>query len=107
MRYFAIFLLITSSTVFAQSVGPQDVEPMLQQMQASGKISSQQAEITRKYMAKMNEKQWGDIQKRAHDCLARNPALAEKFEEGGVAALSVNDCAGSVDPSIHNTDSDK
>lgn len=102
MKFLAIFLLAVTSSVFAQSVGPQDVEPMLQQMQASGKISAQQAEITRKYMGKMNAKQWNDIQKRAHDCLARNPALADKFEEGGVAALSVNDCAGAVDPSVHN-----
>jgi hypothetical protein len=105
MKYAAIFLLTISSTVFAQSVGPQDVEPMLQQMQASGKISAQQAELTRKYMGKMKAKQWADVEKRANDCLARNPALAEKFEEGGVAALSVNDCAASgIDPTVHKVE---
>lgn len=105
MKYVAMILMSLTSSVFAQSVGPQDVEPMLQQMQASGKISAQQAELTRKYMGKMKAQQWADVEKRANDCLARNPALADKFEEGGVAALSVNDCAASgVDPSIHKAE---
>ncbi len=106
MKYVAIVLMIITTSAFAQSVGPQDVEPMLQQMQNSGKISAQQAELTRKYMGKMKGQQWADIEKRANDCLARNPALAEKFEQGGVSALSVNDCAATgVDPRIHNTGS--
>lgn len=105
MKYIATFLLTITTSAFAQSVGPQDVEPMLQQMQASGKISAQQAELTRKYMSKMKPQQWADVEKRANDCLARNPALAEKFEEGGVAALSVNDCAATgVDPRIHKVE---
>jgi hypothetical protein len=43
-----IALIAVCCSSFAQSISGKDIEPILQQMQASGKISKQEAEITRK-----------------------------------------------------------
>jgi hypothetical protein len=61
-------------------------------MQASGKITAEQAEMTRKYMGKLDQNDWDALQKNAENCVERNPALAEKFEAGGIDALSAQDC---------------
>ncbi len=83
----AIMLVFASFGAAAQTVTPQDVEPMLQQMQASGQINAAQAELTRKYMKTMDDQKWAEIQKKAEDCIERNPAAAEKAAEGATIPL--------------------
>ncbi len=83
MKFLAIMVFaMTSVTALAQSVGASDVEPMLKQMEASGQIDAKQAELTRQYMKSMDQKKWAEIQKKAEDCIERNPAAAEKAAEG-------------------------
>lgn len=86
----AMVLMGLSTAVMAQSVGSQDIEPMLQQMQASGQISQQQADITRRYMKTMKPSDWQNIQKKAERAIERNPAAAEKIAEEGVQAIDMN-----------------
>ena len=85
-------IALSSLQAFAQSVGPQDVEPMLQQMQASGQIDAKQAEITRKYMQQMKADDWKNIENKAKDCIARNPAAAEQMKEDGGQNIDMNIC---------------
>lgn len=85
-------LALSSLTAFAQSVGPQDVEPMLQQMQASGQIDAKQAEITRKYMQQMKAEDWKNVENKAKDCIARNPAAAEQLKEDGAEGINMDMC---------------
>ena len=92
MKFFVLMLAFAATTAFAQSVGPQDIEPMLQQMQASGQIDAKQAEITRKYMKTMDSKKWAEIEKKAEDCIARNPAMADKIREEGSDAINMDIC---------------
>ena len=82
-KLIALTLLVSSLNVVAQTVGAQDVEPILQQMQASGQIDAKQAQLTREYMKTMDSKQWAELQKKAEECINRNPAAAEKIEETG------------------------
>ena len=83
MKFLAIMVFVLSSlSAFAQSVGEKDIEPMLKQMEASGQIDAKQAELTRQYMKSMDQKKWAEIQKKAEDCIERNPAAAEKAAEG-------------------------
>lgn len=91
MKIFILSLMF-SSLGFAQSVGPQDVEPMLQQMQASGQITQEQLKATRELMKKMDSSHWAEIEQRAKDCVSRNPALADKIEKHGTSAMSLEDC---------------
>lgn len=86
-----IFLSI-GLPAFAQSVGAQDAEMMLNQMQASGKVTAEQAEITRRFMKTMDSKDWEAVQKKAQDCLKRNPAAAEKIKTQGIDAISPELC---------------
>jgi hypothetical protein len=83
----ALILLVSSFNVTAQSVNAQDVEPILQQMEASGQIDATQAALTREYMKTMDEKKWAEIQRRAEDCMKRNPAAVKKIEESGQVAM--------------------
>jgi len=84
MKFLAIMVFAMSSlTALAQSVGEADVEPMLKQMEESGQIDARQAELTRQYMKSMDQKKWAEIQKKAEDCIKRNPAAAEKAKESG------------------------
>lgn len=86
-----IFLSI-GLPAFAQSVGAQDAEMMLNQMQASGKVTAEQAEITRRFMKTMDSKDWDALQRKAQDCLKRNPAAAEKIKAQGIEAISPDLC---------------
>jgi hypothetical protein len=85
-----IFATITNVAV-AQTVDAQDIEPMLQQMQASGRITKQQAEITRRYMKTMKPSDWQKIQNKAEKAIERNPAAAEKIATDGVGAVDMNE----------------
>ncbi|MBY0517132.1 MAG: hypothetical protein K2P81_09500 [Bacteriovoracaceae bacterium] len=85
-------LLLGSLNCFAQSVGPQDVEPMLQQMQASGQITAEQAALTKKYAQSLNKQGWKDIESKAKDCIKRNPAAMEQLKEDGVEAVTLDLC---------------
>lgn len=87
-----LLLVLSSLPALAQSVGPQDIEPMLQQMQQSGKITAQQAETTRAYMKTMKKEDWGKIEQNAQDCIKRNPAAADKVGEDGIEALDMSIC---------------
>jgi hypothetical protein len=88
MKFLAIMVFVLSSlSALAQSVGESDVEPMLKQMEASGQINPQQAELTRRYMKSMDQKKWAEIQKKAEDCIKRNPAAAQKAKESGKPQL--------------------
>jgi hypothetical protein len=78
----AMLFAVTSFSAVAQSVGANDVEPMLKQMEESGQIDAKQAELTRQYMKSMDQKKWAEIQKKAEDCIKRNPAAAEKAKDG-------------------------
>ena len=83
MKFLAVMVFALSSlSALAQSVGANDIEPMLKQMEASGQIDAKQAELTRQYMKSMDDKKWAEIQKKAEDCIKRNPAAAEKAAEG-------------------------
>lgn len=77
-----LVIAFASLGALAQSISPQDIEPMLKQMEASGQIDAKQAEITRKYMKTMDDQKWAEIQKKAEDCIKRNPAAAEKAAAG-------------------------
>lgn len=83
----ALFVLMAISAQ-AQSVGAQDIEPMLQQMQAAGKISQKEMDATRKYMEKMKPEDWRAIQRKAEDAVERHPAAAQRVSEEGVDALN-------------------
>ncbi len=87
-----LLLVLTSLPVLAQSVGPQDIEPMLQQMQQSGKITAEQAAATRKLMGTMDAQKWKAIEQKAQDCIQRNPAAAEKIGEEGIEAADMKMC---------------
>lgn len=83
MKFLATMIFVLSSVCAqAQSVGASDIEPMLKQMEASGQIDAKQAELTRQYMKSMDDKKWAEIQKKAEDCIKRNPAAAEKAAQG-------------------------
>ena len=92
MKTFIALALMITTSAWAQSVGPQDVEPMLQQMQASGQIDAKQAEITRQYMKSMDAGKWAEIEKKAKDCITRNPAAMKKMEEEGAEGISMDLC---------------
>jgi hypothetical protein len=88
MKFLAIMVFVLSSlSALAQSVGESDVEPMLDQMEASGQIKPEHAELTRRYMKSMDQKKWAEIQKKAEDCIKRNPAAAQKAKESGKPQL--------------------
>jgi hypothetical protein len=87
----AVLLLILSASALAQSVGARDVQPLLDQMQAAGKITPQQAEITRKYMQNMKAEDWQRIEARANKAIERNPAAAERVGEEGIEALDMKE----------------
>lgn len=87
-----LLLTLSSLPVLAQSVGPQDIEPMLQQMQQSGKITADQAAVTRKLMQNMDAQKWKEIEQKAKDCIKRNPAAAEKIGEEGIEAADMSMC---------------
>jgi hypothetical protein len=88
----ATALLLGTLNSFAQSVGPQDVEPMLQQMQASGQISAEQAALTKKYAQSLSKQGWKDIENKAKDCINRKPAAMEQLKEDGVEAVTLDLC---------------
>lgn len=90
-NYVAAILLSLCASAVAQSVGARDVQPMLDQMQAAGKITPEQAEITRRYMKNMKAEDWQRIEARANKAIDRNPAAAEKVGEGGVEALDMKE----------------
>lgn len=93
MKIIALLLCLMSSvSLFANSVGIQDAQPMLDQMVKDGKISEQHAEITRRYMNTMSESEWQKIQAEAADCLRRNPAAAEKIQQEGIQAITPETC---------------
>lgn len=83
--------VLSSMSALAQAVGADDVEPMLKQMEESGQIDAKQAELTRQYMKSMDQKKWADIQKKAEDCIKRNPAAAEKAKESGELQMDACD----------------
>jgi len=87
----AVALIMLSTTALAQSVGARDVGPMLQQMQAAGKITPEQAAITRRYMEKMSPEDWKRIENRAQKAIQRNPAAAERVGKEGVESLNMNE----------------
>ncbi len=87
-----LLFVLASLPVMAQSVGPQDIEPMLQQMQQSGKISAEQAAATRKMMKNMDAGKWAEIEQKAKDCIKRNPAAADKIGEEGIGAADLGMC---------------
>ena len=86
-----LFLIVLVASIFnpspAQALSNGDIEPVLQQMQNSGKISAQEAEITRRYMQQMNSEDWNQMEKKASDTIERNTAAAEKLSEEGLEAL--------------------
>lgn len=88
---FSLLLLGSALSGQAQSIGSQDIEPMLQQMQASGKISAQQAEITREHMKTMKADDWKALEDKAVETIERHPAAAEKVRDGGLDALDPDD----------------
>ncbi len=84
--------MLLSSFSWGQSVGAQDAQMMLEQMKASGQISAQQAELAQKYMKDMDQKQWDEINKKAQDCIQRNPAAVDKLKTDGMKALGLDIC---------------
>lgn len=86
-----VILCAMAGNGYAQTIGQSDIEPVLQQMQAAGKITAQEAEITRKYMQQMNASDWKSIEKKAEEAIERNPAAAEKVGEEGIDALNGSD----------------
>ncbi len=92
MKIFVLILALTSMSALAQSVTAKDIEPMLRQMQASGQIDAKQVEATRKYMKSMDAQKWAEIEKKAEECIARNPAMAEKIREEGAKAVNMDIC---------------
>ena len=93
MKNFVLsFVFLGSQAVFANSVGIQDAQPMLEQMVKDGKITEQQAEITRRYMNTMSEADWKKMQEAADDCIRRNPAAAEKIQNEGLKAITPDTC---------------
>jgi hypothetical protein len=88
----SLLFILTSLPVMSQSVGPQDIEPMLQQMQQSGKITADQAAATRKLMQNMDGQKWKEMEQKAKDCIKRNPAAAEKIGEEGISAADLGMC---------------
>ena len=92
MKTLILISLCFVGSAWAQSVTPGDIEPMLQQMKASGQIDEKQLEVTRKYMKTMDAQKWAEIEKKAEECIARNPAMAEKIREEGVSAVSMDIC---------------
>ena len=83
---------LMSSFSWGQSVGAQDAQMMLERMKASGQISAQQAVLAQKYMKDMDQKQWDELNKKAKDCIQRNPAAVEKLKSEGMGALSPDLC---------------
>lgn len=88
---FVLLLALSVSTSFGQSVGARDVEPYLQQMQASGKITAEQASITRKYMEQMKPADWQALEQKAQEKINRNPSAVQKLKEQGSEALNPSD----------------
>lgn len=92
MKALTLTLALALSTgALSQSIGAQDIEPMLQQMRASGKITEEQLEATREHMKTMNPSDWAKIQRDAEDKVKRHPASTKKVEEGGLDALDPKD----------------
>jgi hypothetical protein len=60
-------------------------------MLASGKISNEQAKITREYMKQMKPEDWKSIQVKAQEAIERNPAAASRVGEEGIEALNGSD----------------
>jgi len=84
-------LMTLSFSSLAQSIGPRDIEPMLQQMQESGKITAQQAAITRQHMQKMKAEDWKAMETQANQAIERNPAAAKRINEEGIDSLNGSD----------------
>lgn len=81
MKILITMVLLSSFQVMAQSIGAQDVEPLLQQMQASGKITAQEAAATRKHIQAMKAEDWRGLEQKAVQEIERNPASAERLVE--------------------------
>ena len=81
MKILVLVSLLVSLPVMAQSIGAQDVEPLLQQMQASGKITAQEAAATRKHIQTMKADDWRALEEKAVQEIERNPAAAERLTE--------------------------
>ena len=91
MNFHILALVLMTSVAHAQSIGAQDVEPMLQQMHESGRITKEQMEVTRKYMKTMSASDWKNMEHKAEEAIKRNPAAAEKVSEEGMDALHGED----------------
>jgi len=83
-------MLAMLTFTFSSFADQAEVEAQLQQMEASGAISAQEAEITRKYMAEMGRREWQEVKQKAKDCMERNPAEVEQVANG--QQLSKNAC---------------